>query len=170
MQPWVHPRYRFMPFCADKIPFASTKCILRPPPSPLPIIYFQIYHTPIPVPGQWRKQVHPAQESPPLLPCPPPGIGRLSNISGPFGLLYAICSFPIKSTSLPVPPFSFPKDDLDISFGYGLKVLFLWEYRINKPPSYGISHHQNLHNTFYYHTLILTIFPPQTYLEEKLCP
>lgn len=30
MQPWEQPRYRFIPFLEDKIPFAFTKCMLNP--------------------------------------------------------------------------------------------------------------------------------------------
>lgn len=31
MHPCEQPRYKFIPFLADNIPFASTKCIISPP-------------------------------------------------------------------------------------------------------------------------------------------
>lgn len=34
MHPWEQPRYKFMPFFDDKIPFAVTKCISLPPHMP----------------------------------------------------------------------------------------------------------------------------------------
>ena len=45
MQPWVHPLYKFIPFFADKMPFASTKCIEKTPPCYFfrkVIVYFYI--------------------------------------------------------------------------------------------------------------------------------